>query len=140
MSAKPFLTDVQTLRRRVRQNIDHAALVCGYSPDRKEVLELLNDSLVTEVACARCHRHYHFQTAEIHANGIADDFVAPVNEDQDRAARTAGRRSSQGPTRRRSTNRHGFFLNFSREIAFWRDGPGKSGRDFASRGMRLTNR
>jgi len=91
VSAKPFLTDVKTPRRRVRQNIDQAALVCGDNPDREAVLEPLNDSLATEAACALCHRHYPFLATGIHSNGIADEFVAHSNEDQDRAAKTAGR-------------------------------------------------
>src|SRR4030095_13904866 len=45
MPNTPFLTDIETLRKRAREHIDEGSVTAGYSADRAIVLKLLNDSL-----------------------------------------------------------------------------------------------
>jgi bacterioferritin len=91
MSKKPFLTDVQTLRKRARQHIDEGAVTAGYNADRDTVLKLLNDSLATEIVCVLRYRRHHFMAKGIHSKGIADEFLAHSNEEQGHADQLAGR-------------------------------------------------
>ncbi|HEY4642674.1 MAG TPA: bacterioferritin, partial [Thermoanaerobaculia bacterium] len=44
MTEKPFLTDVQELRRRARQHIEEGAVTDGYRADRETVIKLLNEA------------------------------------------------------------------------------------------------
>ena len=46
---KPFLTDIQELRRRARQHIENGAVTGGYRGDRDTVIRLLNEALATEI-------------------------------------------------------------------------------------------
>lgn len=85
MNEKPFLTDIQTLRKQARQHIDEGAVTAGYRADRETVLKLLNDVLATEIVCALRYRRHHFMARGIHAKGIADEFLIHANEEQGHA-------------------------------------------------------
>ena len=55
-----FLTDVETLRRRARQNIEQGPITEAYGADRERVVEVLNQALATEIVCVlRYKRHYY---------------------------------------------------------------------------------
>lgn len=59
MVAKPFLTDIKTLRERARRHLEGGAVTEGYKVDRATVLKLLNGALATEIVCVlRYKRHY----------------------------------------------------------------------------------
>ena len=45
------LSDIQTLRKRTRKNIEEGAVAKGYGANRKKVIRLLNEALATELAC-----------------------------------------------------------------------------------------
>lgn len=85
MNEKPFLTDIQTLRKQARQHIDEGAVTAGYAADRETVLKLLNDALATEMVCVLRYRRHHFMARGIHAKGIADEFLVHANEEQGHA-------------------------------------------------------
>lgn len=48
---KPFLTDIETLRKRARQHIEQGAVTEGYGADVEVVIKLLNEALATEIIC-----------------------------------------------------------------------------------------
>ena len=91
MSEKPFLTDVQTLRKRARQHIDEGAVTAGYNADRDTVLKLLNDSLATEIVCVLRYRRHHFMAKGMQSKSIADEFLVHSNEEQGHADQIAER-------------------------------------------------
>lgn len=91
MNDKPFLTDIQTLRKQARQHIDEGAVTAGYAADREIVLKLLNDALATEIVCVLRYRRHHFMAKGIHAKGIADEFLVHANEEQGHADEIAER-------------------------------------------------
>src|SRR5687768_18542809 len=91
MTDKPFLTDVQELRRRARQHIEGGAVTEGYRGDREQVIKILNEALATEIVCVlRYKRHYYMATG-IHAQAVADEFLAHANEEQGHADQIADR-------------------------------------------------
>jgi bacterioferritin len=59
-----FLTDLDTIRRRARQQIEEGAVTQGYEGDSKTVVKLLNDALATEIVCV-----FTIQTALLHGQG-----------------------------------------------------------------------
>ncbi|HQQ64160.1 MAG TPA: ferritin-like domain-containing protein [Pseudomonadales bacterium] len=91
MTLKTVLTDVQTLRSQARKHIEQGAVTESYTADRIEVLKLLNDVLATEIVCALRYRRHHFMARGIHANGVAEEFLAHSNEELAHADRIAGR-------------------------------------------------
>ncbi len=91
MSKTPFLTDIQTLRKRARRHIEEGSVTAGYSADREIVLKLLNDSLATELICVLRYRRHHFMARGIHSHSVAQEFLDHSNEEQGHADEIAER-------------------------------------------------
>lgn len=91
MSDKPFLTDVQELRRRARQHIDEGAVTGSYQADRETVINMLNDALATEIVCVLRYKRHYFMAQGIHSDPIAAEFLQHANEEQGHADQIAGR-------------------------------------------------
>ena len=91
MTDKPFLTDVQELRRRARQHIEEGAVTDGYRANRDTVIKLLNEALATEIVCVLRYKRHYFMAQGIHADPIAAEFLQHANEEQGHADQLAGR-------------------------------------------------
>src|SRR5947207_8841826 len=91
MSEKPFLTDVQELRRRARQHIESGAVTDAYRGDRETVIKLLNEALATEIVCVLRYKRHYFMAQGIHADPIAQEFLQHANEEQGHADQIAAR-------------------------------------------------
>lgn len=85
MPHAPFLTDTAALRQRARAHIDEGAVTAGYTADREIVLNLLNDSLATELVCVLRYRRHHFMARGIHSQSVAQEFLDHSNEEQGHA-------------------------------------------------------
>ena len=85
------LSDVKTLRKQARLDVEQGAVTAGYSADRNEVLRLLNDSLATELVCVLRYRRHHFTATGIHSKAVADEFLAHSNEELSHADAIAKR-------------------------------------------------
>ena len=76
-----FLTDVQTLRERARQQIEQGPITDAYTADRERVVAILNDVLATELVCVlRYKRHYHM-AAGLNAGPVAAEFLEHANQE-----------------------------------------------------------
>src|SRR6476619_2952161 len=91
MNDKPFLTDVQELRRRARKHIEEGAVTEGYRANRETVINLLNEALATEIVCVLRYKRHYFMAQGIHADPIAAEFLTHANEEQGHADQIAGR-------------------------------------------------
>ena len=91
MNDKPFLTDVQELRRRARQHIETGAVTEGYRANRDTVIKLLNEALATEIVCVLRYKRHYFMAQGIHADPIASEFLTHANEEQGHADQIAAR-------------------------------------------------
>jgi bacterioferritin len=91
MTEKPFLTDVQELRRRARQHIQEGAVTDAYRGDRETVIKLLNEALATEIVCVLRYKRHYFMAQGINADPIAQEFLQHANEEQGHADQIAGR-------------------------------------------------
>jgi bacterioferritin len=83
--AKPFLTDIKTLRERARKHIENGAITEGYSADRETVVKLLNEALATEIVCVLRYKRHFFMANGINAEGVAAEFLQHANEEQGHA-------------------------------------------------------
>jgi bacterioferritin len=90
-SGKPFLTDIQTIRKRAREHIDRGAITEGYTADRETVIKLLNEALATELVCVLRYKFHYFMAKGIHAKSVAAEFLEHANEEQQHADRLAQR-------------------------------------------------
>ena len=91
MTDKPFLTDVQELRRRARQHIEEGAVTDGYRANRETVIKILNEALATEIVCVLRYKRHYFMAQGIHADPVAQEFLQHANEEQGHADQLAAR-------------------------------------------------
>src|SRR5437867_1926606 len=91
MSEKPFLSDVQEIRRRARQHIEEGAVTEGYRGDRETTIKILNEALATEIVCVLRYKRHYFMAQGIHAEPIAAEFLQHANEEQGHADQIAAR-------------------------------------------------
>jgi len=85
MAAKPFLSDIQTLRQRAREHIAQGAVTDSYKADRATVLKLLNEALATEIVCVLRYKAHHYLASGINAKSVAAEFLEHANEEQEHA-------------------------------------------------------
>lgn len=88
---KPFVSDIEAIRRRARQHIEEGAVTDGYRADRETVIRLLNEALATEIVCVLRYKRHHFMAQGIHADPIAAEFLVHADEEQQHADQIAGR-------------------------------------------------
>ena len=93
---RPFVSDIQELRRRARQHMEMGAVTSSYKADRETVIRILNEVLATEIVCTlRYKRHYYMATG-IHAQAVAEEFLEHAKEEQSHADIAAERITQLG--------------------------------------------
>jgi len=90
-NSKPFLTDIQAIRKRAREHIERGAITDGYKADRKTVVKVLNEALATEIVCVLRYKYHYYMASGIHAQSVAQEFLEHANEEQQHADRIAER-------------------------------------------------
>lgn len=90
-AAKPFLSDIQTLRRRAREHMERGAVTASYTLDRETVLKLLNEALATEIVCVLRYKSHYYLASGINAKSVAAEFLEHAIEEQGHADRIAER-------------------------------------------------
>jgi bacterioferritin len=89
--SQPFLSDIQTLRKRAREHIQQGAVTPGYAADRETVIRLLNEALATELVCVLRYKRHYFMADGIHAEPVAAEFLEHATEEQGHADKIAAR-------------------------------------------------
>ncbi len=97
-TAQPFLTDVQELRRRAREQIDKGALTQDYGLDPKQAIELLQNALATEIVCVLRYTMHSIAATGIASQGPKSEFTQHADEEREHAARIAERINQLGGT------------------------------------------
>ncbi len=94
--SKPFLSDVQELRRRARENMMDGSITSDYHGDVRQAVDVLNQALATEIVCVlRYKRHYYMSTG-IYKDSVAQEFLQHANEEQGHADEIADRITQLG--------------------------------------------
>src|SRR3982751_6082736 len=93
---KPFLADVQEIRRRARQHMEKGAVTEGYKADLATVLRVLNEALATEIVCVLRYKRHQFMASGLNAQSVADEFAEHASEEQSHADQIAGRITQLG--------------------------------------------
>lgn len=95
-SAKPQLTDVQTLREAARRHVEEGAVTERYGADREKVIQLLSEALATELVCVLRYRQNYFAAKGLNAKVAAAEFLEHANEELAHADRLAERINQLG--------------------------------------------
>ncbi len=93
-----FLSDVKTLRAQARKQIDRGPVTDAYGADLPRVIDLLQQSLATELVCVLRYRQHHFAASGMNAEPIAAEFLQHSLEEQSHADRLAARIGQLGGT------------------------------------------
>ena len=83
--SKPFVSDIENIRKRARKDIERGAMTAGYSADRPTVVKLLNHALATELVCVLRYKYHYYMASGIHAQSIKAEFLQHATEEQGHA-------------------------------------------------------
>ena len=86
-----FLTDVKTLQARARQQIEQGPITDAYGADRDRVIQVLNESLATEIVCWLRYKRHYFTATGLNAEPVAAEFLQHADEELMHADRLATR-------------------------------------------------
>ena len=82
---RPFVTDIQELRRRARAHMEEGAVTSAYTADRETVIRILNEVLATEIVCVLRYKRHYYMASGIHAQAVAEEFLEHAKEEQGHA-------------------------------------------------------
>jgi bacterioferritin len=91
-----FLTDIETLRARARQNIEQGPITEAYGADRDRVIDVLNEVLATELVCVLRYKRHYYTATGLSAAPVAAEFLQHANEEQAHADQIALRITQLG--------------------------------------------
>ena len=90
-SAKPFLSDVQTLRDLARKHISTGAVTTTYGGDVSKTIEILQSVLATEIVCVLRYTMHAITATGISSEGVKAEFAEHAKEEQDHMMKVADR-------------------------------------------------
>ena len=94
--AKPFLTDVKTLRDRARKNLSDGAVTSTYGGDVSKTIELLQSVLATEIVCVLRYSMHAVAAEGISSEGVRSEFAQHAQEEREHAHKVAERINQLG--------------------------------------------
>ncbi|MEJ0098237.1 MAG: ferritin-like domain-containing protein [Pseudomonadota bacterium] len=80
-----FLSDIEAIRKRARQQIEDGAVTQSYGADREHVLKLLNEALATEIVCVLRYRRHYFMASGAVGEAIKKELLQHATEEQSHA-------------------------------------------------------
>ena len=97
-SDKPFLSDVQTLRERARQNLDGGAVTPTYGGDVGKTIEILQAVLATEIVCVLRYTQHSIAASGISSDSVRAEFKEHAAEETEHMLAVAERINQLGGT------------------------------------------
>ncbi|MDP8986149.1 MAG: ferritin-like domain-containing protein [Pseudomonadota bacterium] len=95
-NAKPFLSDVQTLRDRARRNMEEGAVTSGYRGDVKKTIEILQAVLATEIVCVLRYTAHAVLATGMSSEGVKGEFSQHAKEEAEHVQEVAERITQLG--------------------------------------------
>jgi bacterioferritin len=96
MNNRPFLADIEELRRRARQDMDRGAVTASYALDIAQAVDILNKGLASELVCVLRYKRHFYMSQGLHAEPIAQEFLQHANDEQLHADQVAMRITQLG--------------------------------------------
>lgn len=91
-----FKTDLDAIRRRARDRMQDGAITGAYLADPKQVIDVLQEVLATEIVCVLRYKNHYFMASGINAGPVAQEFLEHANEEQVHADQVAKRITELG--------------------------------------------
>ncbi|TEA79460.1 ferritin-like domain-containing protein [Allopusillimonas ginsengisoli] len=82
--------DVAAIRQAAR-NLDGGAVSSGYKGNRKEIIDMLNAALATELVCVMRYKRHYYTAAGLVNEPIKAEFLEHAQQEADHADRIAER-------------------------------------------------
>jgi len=95
---KPFLTDVEELRKRARASIEKGAITAAYKGDTKQTIEILQAVLATEIVCVLRYTMNAVAATGISSDSVKDEFDEHADEERGHMRKVAERINQLGGT------------------------------------------
>ncbi|HEY9180827.1 MAG TPA: ferritin-like domain-containing protein [Candidatus Baltobacteraceae bacterium] len=95
-TSTPFLSDVQELRRRARENMMRGPVTDDYRGDVKQSVDILNAALATELVCVLRYKRHFYMCRGIYKDAVADEFAEHARQEQEHADMIAERITQLG--------------------------------------------
>ena len=95
-NARPFLTDVKTLRDRARKHIAEGGITPNYEGDVNKTIEILQAVLATELVCVLRYTMHAISATGISSEGVKAEFEEHAKEEQEHALEVAERINQLG--------------------------------------------
>ncbi len=93
-----FQLDLTEIRRRAREHMNQGAITGAYRADKKQVLEVLNQALATEIVCVLRYKNHYYMARGIRGQACAAEFLQHAAEEQQHADLIAERIAQLGGT------------------------------------------
>lgn len=77
---EPFHFDVEAIRASARK-LDDGAVTSGYQGNRKEIIEMLNGALATELVCVLRYKRHYYTASGLGNEPIKAEFLEHANEE-----------------------------------------------------------
>jgi bacterioferritin len=97
-AASPRMALDLTALEEAKHSLDKGAVTPHYGPWRDDIIQLLNDSLATELVCVLRYKRHHFTAQGLASPKIAEEFLAHAHEETAHADMLAKRIVQLGGT------------------------------------------
>src|SRR4051794_39482006 len=97
-SAKPFLSDVKTLRERALKNLSDGAVSQTYRGDVERTIEILQSVLATEIVCVLRYTMHAVTASGLASEAVKSEFAQHAAEEQKHMMAVAERIDQLGGT------------------------------------------
>jgi len=81
-TARPFLTDVTTLRERARQHLADGAVTSTYKGDVHRTIDILQSVLATEIVCVLRYTMHSIAASGISSDSVREEFAEHAEEER----------------------------------------------------------
>lgn len=97
-AVRHFELNISAIRENARKDIEEGAHTSSYQGDVREVIEMLNHALATELVCILRYKLHHYTATGLNAESIAEEFATHAREEQEHADSIAARIVQLGGT------------------------------------------
>lgn len=95
---KPFLTDVEELRKRARASLKKGAVTPDYQGDVQQTIDILQSVLATEIVCVLRYTMNAVAAMGLNSQSVKDEFDEHATEEQAHMRAVAERINQLGGT------------------------------------------
>jgi bacterioferritin len=95
-AAKPFLSDVETLRDRARKSLSGGAMTWTYRGDPKQSIDILQSVLATEIVCVLRYTMHAVSATGLASESVKAEFAQHAKEEQAHMMAVAARITQLG--------------------------------------------